>query len=54
MLFWFTFARDRTRAQSDARDFHAVIRANSSSYETNIRFMLKFVSIYAVLFHVLC
>jgi hypothetical protein len=37
----------------DARDFHTVIRANPSCYETDRRFMLKFVSIYVVLVHVL-
>jgi hypothetical protein len=45
--------RDRTRAWSAARDFHVVILGPICCYKTDIRFMLNFVLIYAVLAHVL-
>jgi hypothetical protein len=45
------FARSRTRARSKARDFYAVMFGPIRRYETDLRFMLKFVLIYAGLVH---
>jgi hypothetical protein len=46
-------ARARTRAQSVARDFHAVILGPVCCYKTDIGFTINFVLIYAILYHVL-
>jgi hypothetical protein len=43
----------RTHARSDTRNFYAVILGPIRRYETDLRFTLKFVPIYAVLVHVL-
>jgi hypothetical protein len=45
------FARSRTRARSEARDFYAVMFGPIRRYETDLRFTLKFVLIYAGLVH---
>jgi hypothetical protein len=45
--------RARTRARPVARDFRAVNLGSIRHYETNIRFMVKFVLIYNILVHVL-
>jgi hypothetical protein len=45
--------RDRTRARSAARDFHAVFLGPVCCYKTDIGFTLNFVLIYVVLAHVL-
>jgi hypothetical protein len=44
-------ARSRTRARSEARDFYAVMFGPIRRYETDLRFTLKFVLIYAGLVH---
>jgi hypothetical protein len=47
------FAQSRFRARSEARDFYTVIFGPIRCYETDLRFTLKFVLIYAGLVHVL-
>jgi hypothetical protein len=51
--FTLKIIRDRTRARSAARDFHAVILGPVCCYKTDIGFTINFVLIYAVLDHVL-
>jgi hypothetical protein len=45
--FTHKFARSRTRARSEARDFYVVMFGPIRRYETDLRFTLKFLLIYA-------
>jgi hypothetical protein len=45
------FARSKTCTRSEARDFYAVMFGPIRRYETDLRFTLKFVLIYAGLVH---
>jgi hypothetical protein len=47
------FARSRTRARSEARNFYVVMFGPIRRYEIDLRFTLKFLLIYAGLVHIL-